>query len=1061
MSPGVTERGTRLRIVMRNNSGLGWNPLGSWYSNFVAKTKRLIPRSLLLCFLFVFCAASSVWAVDPSKHISQYAHTVWRTQDGVFNGSPIVVAQTTDGYLWIGTNIGLVCFDGIRFTSWNPPAGQRLLDSRILSLLGAHDGSLWIGTGYSISRWKDGELVNYPQLSGRIESIVEDNEAAIWLVRTQITDGMGPLCRIKDNELRCYGKTDGIPFPMAIRLDKGNSGDLWVGGYTELCRWRPGSCSTYFSNTSQRPETFASVRGIATGAGGSVWAAIDRAGPFLQLQRFEHENWTSRAFPEIRLNNSDVTALFVDRDDELWIGSAHHGIFRARGSAVDHFGSVDGLSSDAVGRFYQDAEGTLWVVTSEGIDNLRDLKVASYSMREGLSAAGASSVLASRDDTIWIGNFKALDFLRDGKVSAIRAGHGLPGQNITTLFEDHGGRIWLGVDSGLWLYDGGVFREVRHPDGSALGIVFAITEDVRHSIWVRAGAHLDRIYDLELQDEFTSPQISTAYTMAANPQGGVFLGLVNGDLVRFQDGKTQTFPANEVGNTRQIRDLLVESDGSVWGTTLDEVARWKGGTRKNLTTRNGLPCDGIFALTKDNRESLWLYSRCGLIAIEKSQLESWWDHPDSTVKFKLFDAFDGVQAGLTSLKPQAVKSPDGRLWFVNGQILQTIDPDHLPKNAIPPPVHIEEVVADRKSYSPRKYLQLPSLTRDLEIDYTALSFVVPREVRFRYKLEGRDAGWQEPGTRRQAFYSDLHPGTYEFRVIACNNDGVWNESGATLNFTIPPAWYQTRRFLALCVVSGIFIAWALYRLRVRQVTAGIRARFDERLAERTRIARELHDTLLQTIQGSKMVADNALETSVSSALRMRRAMEQLSVWLGQAMLEGRAALNSLRTSTIETNDLAEALRRATADGLIPRSMAVNFSLVGDAREMHPIVRDEVYRIGYEAIRNASAHSGASQLEIELAYSQDLALRISDNGVGIDPAVADLGKRGHYGLQGMRERATRIVGKLTVESSATSGTEIKLVVPGSVIYCKTNSNQRTLSAKVNSLVKRMGLRSDAE
>ncbi len=993
-----------------------------------------IPRSILCClFLIPFCTISG-WAVDPARRISQYAHSEWRAQDGVFGGSPIVVTQTTDGYLWIGTNLGLVRFDGVHFAQWNPPAGERLLDSRIFSLQGVRDGSLWIGTGYGISRWKDGELRNYPQLSGRIESMVEDADGVVWLVRTQVTDGMGPLCRIKDQQLRCYGADAGIPFPSAIQLGEGNSGELWVGGYSELRRWKAGSSSAYFANTPRRPETFASLRAIACKANGAVWAVIDRPGPGLQLEYFENGRWATRAFPGIALNNSDVTTLFVDREDALWVGTEHHGVFRIRGDDVDHFGNRDGLSSDAVGRFYQDAEGTLWIVTSEGIDNFRDLQVASYSMREGLAATGASTVLAARDGTVWVGNFQALDFMRNGKLSAIRPGEGLPGHNVTTMFEDHAGRLWVGVDAGLWVYDHGVFQEVRHSDGTPLGIVFAITEDIHHSIWVRAGPNLDRIDDLSLEDEVISAQISTAYTLAANPQGGVFLGLVNGDLVQYQDGKTQTFPSNEVGNTRQIRDLVVESDGSVWGTTLDEVARWKNGTRKNLTTRNGLPCDGIFALVQDTAGSLWLYSRCGLIVIDKSQLDSWWEHPDGLVTFRLFDAFDGVQPGLTSLKPQAVQSPDGRLWFVNGHLLQMMDPNHLQTNTIPPPVHVEEVVADRKAYLPREGLRLPALTRDLEIDYTALGFVVPQKVRFRYKLEGREPNWQEPGTRRQAFYSGLRPGKYRFRVAACNNDGVWNEDGVTLDFSIAPAWFQTNWFLLLCVVTGIFVVWALYQLRVRQIAKAIGSRFDERLAERTRIARDLHDTFPQTIQGSKLVADDALDQP-NDLVHMRRAVEQLSVWLGQAMQEGRAALNSLRTSTTQTNDLAEALRRTTQDGLIPSSMAATVSVVGDAREMHPIVRDEVYRIGYEAIRNACVHSRADQLKVELRYAQDLILRVGDNGIGIDTAIAEMGKNGHFGLQGMRERATRVGGKLTLVTSAKSGTEITVVVPGDIVFRK--------------------------
>lgn len=269
-------------------------------------------------------------------------------------------------------------------------------------------------------------------------------------------------------------------------------------------------------------------------------------------------------------------------------------------------------------------------------------------------------------------------------------------------------------------------------------------------------------------------------------------------------------------------------------------------------------------------------------------------------------------------------------------------------------------------------------------------------------------------------------------LLACNNDGVWNGVGATLGFSIAPAWYQTTWFRMLCAVFVLFIMWMLYRLRLRQVARAISARFDERLAERTRISRELHDTLLQTVQGSKLVADDALERSDDSSY-VRSALEKLSRWLGQATREGRAALNSLRTSTLETNDLADELRRATEECVTDRSMAVKFSVKGDRRDMHPIVRNEIYRIGYEAIRNAYEHSSASELEVALSYAQDFTLRVNYNGVGIEPSIVANGKAGHFGLQGMRERADRIGSKLTIVSSPDSGTEMALVVPGSIIF----------------------------
>ena len=996
-------------------------------------------RLRFACFVLTACLASSTFAVTPDSHISQYGHTAWRTRDGVLDGAPIVISQTTDGYLWIGTNLGLVRFDGIRFAPWNPLSGQRLIDTRILSTLAARDGSLWIGTGYGIARLSNQELTRYPQLGGRIESIAEDAAGTVWLVRTQATDGLGPLCSIRGEQTRCYGKADGIPFPLAIQLETGAPGELWIAGYDELCRWKAGAATTYFSQVHRRSETFASIKGIAAAKDGSVWAAIDQSGSSFQLQHFEHEKWTRLDFPGIEVNNADITTLFVDRDSVLWVGTAHHGIWRIRGNAIDHFGNSDGLSSDAVGRFYQDAEGTLWVVTSEGIDNFRDLRVESLSTKEGLSAAGASSVVASRDGTIWVGNFEALDALRDKTVSGIRTGHGLPGINVTTLFEDHAGRLWAGVDNGLWVLDSNRFRAVRRADGSSLGIVFAITEDTHHTIWVRAGPNLDRVDDMRLVSEVTSPQISTAYRLASNPQGGIILGLVNGDLLQLEDDKMRTLSVAG-GETHQVRDLLVETDGSVWGTTLDAAFRWKNGIRKKLTTRNGLPCDGIFGLVRDNRDALWLYSRCGLITIEKSQLDEWWENPDGTVKFELLDASDGVSPGLTSLKPQTARSPDGRLWFVNGRFLQMIDPRRPVLNRLPPPVHVEEIVADHKSYGLPDRLRLPPLTRNLEIDYTALSFVVPRKVLFRYMLEGRDAGWQEPGTRRQAFYNDLRPGSYRFRVIACNNDGVWNEAGTFLDFSIAPAFYQTAWFQLLCVAVFLAFLWALYQFRLQHLHRQFNIGLEARVNERTRIARELHDTLLQSLHGLMFqfqAARNMLPRRIDEAIQ---TLDGAISSTEQAIAESRGAIHDLRADPVCNGDLGESLRAAAqelADSQPADSQAPAFDMVveGERKPLPLVLQDEVYRIAREILRNAFQHARADQIEVEIRYDeQALRLRIRDNGRGLDPKILNEGgSSGHWGLRGVRERAQQIGAQLDFWSEVGAGTEVQLNVPAPLAY----------------------------
>lgn len=1009
-------------------------------------------RLSVVVVLLAVAGAGTARAIDPGTRLTQYAHSTWNIADGTFAGSPNTVTQTSDGYLWIGTNLGLVRFDGARFVPWNPPPGERLQDSRVFSLLGSEDGSLWIGTGYGLSRWKDGKLTNYPGLSGRIEALLEDSSGSVWLARTQIVDGMGPVCRIRDDHLTCYGSANQVPFPNVLELAPSDDGWLWLVGYSEICRWKPGSAEVDFPNRTHRREGIPLFTAIASSRDGSAWLARSEQKSAVQLQYFMQGHWISQGFAEAATRGSQITTLFVDRDGELWIGTSLNGVFRVRDGRVEHYSQADGLSSNSVLKFFQDAEGTVWVVTSAGIDNFRDLHVLSYSMREGLSSDDAVSVLASRDGGLWVlDDYNTIQKLKDGRFTTVLPRPGLAG-HVSTMFEDHEGRLWFGFEDGLYEDDRGVFHAILRANGAPLGLVFSITEDADHNLWVRDLNHLDEIVGGHIARELTSDRIATGYILAGGADDSVYLGMVDGDLMEFRDGTSRTVASGETGNTSQIRDLLVDSDGTVWGTTVNELVSWRGSTRHNLTVRNGLPCDGIFALVEDESRAIWLYSQCGLIRIARAELDRWWQNPDSTVQVRLQDESDGVHSGLTSLKPQATRTTDGRLWFANGRVVQMFDPGHERMNPVAPPVQIEAVVADRKDYQPREGMELPPLTSDLEIEYTALSYVAPQKVSFRYRLENRDVQWQEPGKRRQAFYSGLTPGKYRFQVVARNNDGLWNERGAVLVFTIAPAWFQTWWFRILCIGAALAAIWTIYRLRVRQIAVAMNQRFDERLDERTRLARDFHDTLLQTIQGSKMVADDALDESADAA-RMHQALEKLSVWMGQATVEGRAALHSLRTSTIQRNDLAEAFRSAAESDLLPSTMSVSFSVAGTPSEMHPIVRDEIYRIGYEAIRNAAAHSGGSQLDIELRYSQDLTLRVRDNGVGVDPQVLDRGRTGHFGLQGMRERTARIGGKFTIVSSPASGTEIQIVVPGGIIFRKTGPSRDTLASRIRKFFQR--------
>jgi signal transduction histidine kinase len=386
--------------------------------------------------------------------------------------------------------------------------------------------------------------------------------------------------------------------------------------------------------------------------------------------------------------------------------------------------------------------------------------------------------------------------------------------------------------------------------------------------------------------------------------------------------------------------------------------------------------------------------------------------------------------------------------------VSVVDPRRLPFNRLPPPVRIEQVTADHKTYATQDaggQPRLPPLVRTLTIDYTALSLVAPEKVKFRYKLEPRDRDWEDAGNRRQAFYNDLPPGSYRFCVTACNNSGVWNEAGAFLDFSIAPAYYQTTWFLVSGVVAFLASLVALYRLRLRQVARRFNIRLEERVAERTRIARDFHDTLLQSFQGV-LLKFHSVTYMLQDDSEARQKLEGVIEQAQQAVNEGRNAVRGLRSSTLVTNELAKAIgalgEDLRADQSVQNSPDFRVIVEGASRDLIPLVRDEVYRIAGEALRNAFQHSQARQVEVEIQYAKRrLKLQVRDNGKGIDPTVlAAGGREGHYGLAGMYERAKLAGGKLAVLSKLDSGTEIDLTIPASVAYAKSPAERRSLFSR---------------
>ena len=996
-------------------------------------------------------------ALDPALEVSQYAHNSWKVRDGFFKESIGAIAQTPDGYLWLGTQFGLFRFDGVTPVEFKPPAGQHLPSSYIRGLLAARDGSLWIGTWLGLASWRDGKLTQHPELAGQnAGGLLEDREGTVW-VGTRYPPP-GKLCAFRSGGSQCYG--DGAQFgDRASSLYEDHAGNLWVGAHTGLWRWKPGPPRLY-----PFPDIESSQGVIETDSGALLIAM--RTG----LKQLVNEKVVDYRLPVDGLRFQPSRVL-RDRDGGIWIGTFDRGLLHVHQGKMDVYSQSDGLSGNYTRYLFEDREGNIWIATDNGLDRFRHIAVATLSVNQGLSQATPWSVLAASDGSVWVATLDGLNRLKDGNITIYRkrrslvprrsagtagalreiTGEGLPHDLIQSLFEDHGRRIWVSTHAGVAYFENDRFIPVSGVPGG----VHAFAGDTTGNIWISEDQSLLHVREGRVVEQIPWARLERkvpAIPMLSDPaRGGLWLGFRDGTgLAYFKDAQIRaSYGAAEGLGHGMVGGLHLDADGTLWAATEGGLSRLKNGRIHTLTAKNGLPCDGVNWVIEGDDHALWLYTGCGLARVPRSEVDAWAaaveKNKDTQQKIAvtIFDNSDGVRihAAPGGYTPQAGKSPDGRIWFLPWDGVSVIDPRRIPYNNLPPPVHVEQITADGKTLDASQGLRLPALVRDLAIDYTALCLVAPEKVRFRYKLEGQDPAWKEVLNDRRAHYSNLPPRHYRFRVAACNNSGVWNEVGDTLDFSIAPAYYQAEWFRALCAIASAAMLWGLYRLRLRQMAREFNANLEGRVDERLRIARELHDTLLQGFQGLLLrfqAVHNLLPGRPGDA---RKVLEGALDDAAQAITEARDAVQDLRASTLATNDLANALEalggELAAHQSATRGDVIGFSVEveGEQQGLDPILRDELYRIGGEALRNAFHHARARRIEVEIRYEpRRLQVRVRDDGNGIDAGVLSRGGRsGHFGLSGMRERAKRIGGQLDVWSALGAGTEVELSIPASVAF----------------------------
>ena len=991
--------------------------------------------NVTLPLLVMLALVTSASALDRQKAITQFVHTSWTEKDGA-PSSIWALAQTTDGYLWIGTTAGLFRFDGLRFVRFEPQAGESLPGVAIVGLLATRDGALWVSSSEGAwSRLFNGHLSkpeNIPLADILAEApdgtLVAGTEKGLW--------------RLKDGIWKNASKEWNFPGRQAKQVYFDKSGTLWVVTEDRVV-YRPAG-QTQFVDGEQLPG-MSQTGNLAEAPDGSMWIAETTRSAHALPRKGERGPET-----EIRVGASWV--LF-DRNGSLWVASAGDGLRRVadpgtiKGRQVAQFGPEaeqftvkEGLSGNYVMSMLEDREGNIWVGTLKGLDRFRERSFFPVAVEQ---PDVPRFFQPTRDGSLLVAGFNPVDLLRIGPLGNREVlGH----LNIFAMCEDETGVIWAAKDQFLLRYQQGRFVTVPLPGGVVLKGRCSVACDQAGGIWVYdaegglfrlANGALTKLLD----NPDRSPRVNFPY---ADREGRIWLGQTN-RVWLYDHGKSQVFETNEGVPDGLMLAFHMDRAGNVWAGGEGGLSKFENGRFRSLSKSNGLPAQVVYSIAEDNYGCLWLVSDSGVLRVPIVELDRALADPVYLLRYDSFDALDGLPGKplQTNATQPLARTLDGRIWVATSNGIAYVDPERIPKNNLPPPVQVESLSASGRDYSPWSTAKLPARTTSVQIAYTALSLTIPERVRFRYKLEGVENDWQEAGTLRTTKYSNLGPGAYRFRVIACNNDGVWNPVGATLNFSILPAWYQTVWFRVFYIAAAMASLYMLYLFRLRQVTHQVRRQMAARLEEREHIARDLHDTLLQGIQGLILKVDAAAK-QMPIQEPVRQSIAKALDYGDEVMAEGRDRVRNLRGSTESLSDLPAAFQRVAEE--TPHDSAVVFKteVEGNVRELHPLVLEESFLIGREAVINALSHSQGLKVAVEITYDpKQFRLRVRDDGRGIDSAILEQGGRsGHWGLQGMRERAQKLGGELEVGSRPGAGTEVSLTVPGATAYRASETKAKT-------------------
>jgi ligand-binding sensor domain-containing protein/signal transduction histidine kinase len=984
---------------------------------------------LCLAISAVVCFPNTALALDPNRALSEYRHDRWGAEQGFPGRAVYAIAQTPDGYLWLGTEKGLVRFDGLNFHLFNQTDIPAYLAGPILELMTDDEGNLWI-------RPQSRNMVRYRD--GTFQDVMPDLDSA--------RSGITAMCR-------------GI---------KGEA--LFEVLATGMFQYSGGRFSKLISATNLSNILIISM---AQTGDGKLWMGTRDAGLFFMSD--EQMVAVTKELPDKKINS-----LLAVGNRELWIGT-DGGVVRWNGDKLTKVKVSDKLNKIQALAMIKDKEANIWIGTGKGLLRLNASGVASLEIGEGSSQA-VNTVFEDREGNLWIGSTRGIERLRDTAFMTYPFSKTRSSGENGAGYVDSEGRIWFAPSKGglYWQKDGQT--EFVNKDGLNHDVTYSLTGS-KGGLWIgrrRGGLTHLKYSGNSIITETYKQTAGLIYAVHQSRDGTVWAGSISGGLTRFKDGKFTSYTTASGLASNTITAILESSDGTMWFGTANGLCAWRLDNWTIYRGVNDLPPGNINCLLEDSNGTIWIGTDNGVAFLHSGQIQIPPVRPQSLEEPILGIAEDqngglwistlnhvlrinrdnlrqgevgeadvrefGLADGLHSVEGvkrhrSVAQDAQGRIWFSTNGGLSVVDPRQISESFIPAISQIEGMRADGSVVDLKDDIRIPSGQERIAFNYAGLSLSVPERVRFKYRLDGFDQDWSKPVTSREAIYTNLAPGSYRFRVIASNSAGLWNGQESTIRFHIQPVFWQTWWFrLSIVMLIGLSI-FGFYRLRLLRLTKQLNVRFEERLAERIRIAQDLHDTLLQGFLSASMqlhVAADQLPADSPAKPLITKILDLMR----QVIDEGRTALKGLRSSAGDDQDLAASFSGIPQELALKERIDYQVIIEGPSRPLHPLIRDEVYRIGREALVNAFRHARASNIEVVLEYSaKQLRILVRDNGCGIDPQVLRSGREGHWGLSGMRERAEEIGARLRLLSGAGSGTEVELTIPGHIAFEARPSERR--------------------